>query len=43
MTFKADVNIERCAYGNTFAKIHAHTDPIGKMEGEGGQTINIVI
>ncbi|MCL2518836.1 MAG: hypothetical protein FWF15_09770, partial [Oscillospiraceae bacterium] len=41
MTFKADVNIERCAYGNTFAKIHAHTDPIGKMEGEGGQTINI--
>jgi len=41
--YKMGVNIEKCAYGNKFEKIHPHTDPIGKTDGEGGQTINIFL
>ncbi len=41
--FKENIKIERCVYGNKFAPVSVHTDPVGAVEGEGGQTISIFL
>lgn len=41
--FKENIKIERCIYGNKFAPVDVHTDPIGAVEGEGGQTVSIYL
>ncbi len=43
LKFKEDIKITRCEYGNKFSPVAVHTDPIGAIEGEGGQTMSIFL
>jgi len=39
--FTTGTHLEKCNFGNVFAPVPIHTDPIGKRIGEGDETVNL--